>query len=328
MSMGKGGLFALLMLFSVHCIGAAVELSGHLQIIERAADGQITATPVADFIIRRGNFEYHATEGSAHFQGVPWSVVVDIDEPTSQTTVTAWLDHDGDRRIGTEDEALLEIQFDARDLASQSWRIAQLGERIWAQLAITPRIVPERPEPVRLTGTSMGLSRFCLKHAKVLMDDSFVLGSLTGFGQKVVMDVPGRALVSMSLEPLYDWEPIGHYEDGQVRINLSDGHQLSVAGVRIGPEGSLLGGPFVVFGAIEPSKTTLQDVRQRVRAELAERHSGDRLQALLTAFQTNPFGALGRITIGNAESGSEALDRYAGTFGDKLAHCGEFVGGR
>jgi len=321
----KGLLIVLLYCMFSPVLAAPIEVTGKLRILE-PKDNHLESTqavPLYDFAIRRGNFESHAREGYPHYRGVPWNLLVAVDPQTNLVRTTVWID-DKDLWFTDDDEALVVDEFDAGTLVPRALELYKFADGAVLQLVLIPEGIPPALEPIELTERSFGLDRFCLKHAKVIMDDTFVLGAVSGFGEKVVVDIPELALVSMSLSPLYDWKPIGTYEDGVVKVPLEDGHELSVSGVRVGPEGNVLGGPFTVFGAIEASDRLLRDVRKQVEEELAKQHEGKRLEALLAAFRANPFGALGRITVGNAEGGNENLDRYAGLFGKKLNACSAY----
>lgn len=314
--------FATLFMLCAPAFGAEIELEGTLRMFDLQSEptSRVTIRPVREFQIRSGNYEAHSREGDPLYRGVPWNLKVEMEPESERARVIFWID-DADFQFDGSDEAVFDHSFDIGNVEPRSLKLFSLPNGSLLQLILVPRVVSEGLSPAPLTAKNTGLLRFCLKHTKVLMDDTFVLGSVSGFGEKIVLDVPDRALITMAMEPREDRRPIGRYEDGVVSIPLEDGHELSLSGVRIGPMGNDLAGPYIVYGSIEASMSDLADIRELVETRLQERHSGERLNALLRAFRANPFGALGRVTVGSDHEISEHLQRWAGAFGEKLEAC-------
>ncbi|MDZ7789163.1 MAG: hypothetical protein U5L08_01445 [Xanthomonadales bacterium] len=287
---------------------------------ESEPTSRVTIRPLREFQIRSGNYEAHSREGDPLYRGVPWNLKVEMDPESEQARVIFWVD-DADFQLDDSDEAVFDRSFNIGNVEPRSLKLFTWPNGSLLQLVLVPRTISEGLSPIPMTTGNTGLLRFCLKHTKVLMDDTFVLGSISGFGEKITLDVPDRALIRMALEPRADRRPIGRYEDGVISIPLEDGHELSLSGVRIGPMGNDLAGPYIVYGTIRQSTTSLADMREVVESRLHKQHSGQRLDALLRAFRANPFGALGRVTVGSDHELSEHLERWAGAFGEKLAAC-------
>ena len=311
-----------LLLSSASVLGAELEMKGTLRLFEQQSGEQsrVTIRTIGEFEVRRGDYEWHVREGNPHYRGVPWNLIVGLDPVTQNARVTFWID-DADLQFGDDDDAIVQEEFHAGNFEPRNFKLDSLPDGSLIQLSLVPNSIPEALPPSPLTALDAGLMRFCLKHSKVLMDDTFVLGSITGFGEKIVVDVPERAVISLSMEPINDWRPIGAYQDGVITVPMTEGHQLSISGVRIGPGGNDPGGPYVVYGSIEASNASLPEVRESVEERLKQQHSGERLEALLQAFRANPFGALGRVTVGSDRDASEHLERRAGPFGEKLWAC-------
>lgn len=135
------------------------------------------------------------------------------------------------------------------------------------------------------------------------------------------MGAPGLAKVSMSFNPIYDWTPIGSFQDGVIEIPLEAGHLLTVHAVKYGPGGFDVGGPFTVYGSIDPPETTLELAREILDFKISKRFTGDRLDVLREATANNPFGHMGRGTIGNSTKHSEHFIRVGANFGKSLTEC-------
>lgn len=315
-------MIAALCLLSAPVSGNEIELQGTLRMFDLQSEptSRVTIRPLREFQIRSGNYEAHAREGDRLWRGVPWNIKVEMEPESKQARVIFWID-DTDFQFDESDEAVFDESFELGNVEPRSLKLFSFPNGSLMQLVLSPRIVSEDMSPGRLTVSNAGLLRFCLKHTKVLMDDTFVLGSISGFGEEIVLDVPDQALVTLAFESRADRRPIGRYEDGVISIPLEEGHELSLSGVRIGPMGNDLAGPYIVYGAIRPSTSSLADVREIVETRLRDRHSGPRLDALLSAFRANPFGALGRVTVRSEHDMSEHLERWAGTFGEKLEAC-------
>lgn len=311
-----------LALSSASVLGTDLEIKGTLRLFEQQSGDQsrVAIRTIGEFEVRRGYYEWHVREGNPHYRGVPWNLIVGLDPATQNAQVTFWID-DADLQFGEDDDAIVQEEFHVGNFEPRNFKLDSFPDGSLIQLSLVPKSIPEALPPAPLTALDAGLTRFCLKHSKVLMDDTFVLGSITGFGEKLVIDVPERAVVSLSMEPIHDWRPIGTYENGVISVPMTGGHQLSISGVRIGPMGNDPGGPYVVYGSIEASQASLPEVRDRVEERLKQQHSGERLEALLQAFRANPFGALGRVTVGSDRDPSEHLERRAGPFGEELSAC-------
>jgi hypothetical protein len=311
-----------LIFLSPSVFGSNLQVWGILRVLEPSSGEQKPGTiqTLSEFEIRRGNYEHHAREWHPNYRGIPWNLVVELDDETQNARVTFWIDGT-DLRFDESDEPIISDEFPIGELEPRHLRLLGFPDGSLLQLTLVPRTIPEALRPAPLRATEDGLTRFCLKHTKVLMDDTFVLGSVTGFGEKIVLEIPEMAVVNMSMQRLHEWPPIGTYEDGVIDIPMPGGHQLSLTGVRIGPTGSDLGGPYLVYGSIKPSQSSLTEMRDRVEERLKQQHSGDRLMALIEAFRANPFGTLSRITVGNDRETSEQLERKAGSFGQSLEAC-------
>ena len=92
------------------------------------------------------------------------------------------------------------------------------------------------------------LGFLCLTKSSVVVDQRYYLGEISGFGEWLSIEIPELAQVSISLQPLRDWQPIGSYADGVMLIPLADGHELKLMGIGIGPTNTVSEGPFIVYG--------------------------------------------------------------------------------
>ncbi|WP_196139970.1 hypothetical protein [Aliikangiella sp. G2MR2-5] len=183
-------------------------------------------------------------------------------------------------------------------------------------LDITPFVNQKENEEVSLTADTLGLNHFCFNNTVAVVDESYFLGKIAGFGERVFIGIPGLADVDLSLKPLRDWKPVAQLDESQIEIQLPDGHLLTLINVGIGPSGIKKGGPFTVYGQIsKPSKTREQAIEFSQRF-LRKDLSAEQKAVFINAIKTNPFVGFSRLTIGNDNKVSDHLDKVIGSFFD------------
>lgn len=290
------------------------------------ADPNGTPQPIWEFKLARGTAEFHMREdgpdgfaGTEHYRGSPLNFLVEMDDVGTITT-NVWVD-DENYWLEPTDELSLQSRFDATQLIPQRLTAHRYEDGTELIVTLVPSLQPPALGPTPLTAESMGLLAFCLQYSPVIVDDTFKLGELSGFGERVYVGIPGLADVNFGLAARDSWTPIGRFEKGVIEITLGDGHSLAIFGVGTGPDGSRLPGPFTVFGEILPPTADRQTVHEQTVEGLRGAFEGDRLDALMSAVERNPFVALGRSTIAFDRLPSDQLTRHAGNFGEKLNRC-------
>jgi len=319
--MKSTALIPILLFFSTLSAAGQVEIDSQILLIEPNVDGKLNAITLSRVKQIGGNFEMHSREGRPDYRGVPWNLKVFLGE-AGKVRVVFWID-DKDYRLDEDDETVIDQEFDATSLETQSFSLLGFDDGSKLKLLMTPSPIPSLLKETQLTASTLGLNFFCLKNSAVVVDENYFMGSFTGFGEKLVVGIPGLALVNMSFLPIHDWTPIGIYENGVIEVPLAKGHQLSVLAVKIGPNGLDQGGPFTIYGLIEGPVTSIEFARELLDRQLVKRFTGNRLKVLRAATANNPYGHLGRGTIGTDSEYSDYLVRVGGVFGKGLTECSD-----
>ena len=151
-------------------------------------------------------------------------------------------------------------------------------------------------------------------------DDNFYIGKLTDFAERFEVRIADFYDIDVSLKPLRDWQQIGTYKDGIIKIDVDNNHVLTVLNVGVGPSGYKKGGPFKIYGAIKPPTHNRKDLLE-IAANYDFRESTDRIKRIITkANEENPY-SVAAITTGNDSSPSKYVQRAIGEpFSDE--NCG------
>ncbi|MEE4296641.1 MAG: hypothetical protein V2J20_08510 [Wenzhouxiangella sp.] len=299
-----------------------IEFEGSLRLVGVSSpDGAApTITPLADFVVRQGNYQYNLREGQPNYQGIPWNFLLEKRSPR-KVQVVFWIAED-DGWFDETDEAIVNEIYDGGALKPIAFDLYAFPDGSTLQVTVSPKQIPQPLSPMEFTMQEAGLAMFCIKHAQIIMNGAFVMGAIAdGFGEEIVIDVPDRSLIIMSLLPEEGYEVIGRYEHGVITIPLDDGDELSVTGLRLGPMGDEPGGPFEVYGAFLPSERTMEEARASTVRWLQKQHTGQVLKAHVDAIKASPFGVIGRITVRSRQRRSEYIQRYAGPWGNRLHAC-------
>lgn len=312
----------LLLLCALPLLAEAQSLSlrSELLLVEDQSefDGQVAQ--LSSWEIQRGSLELNTREGFEHYRGTPWAIRVYLSE-AGDVRLLYWID-DGDLKLSDDEDLLIEETWSALDFQARSFDFPPLADGSSLKLNLIPNPLAEEPGPIALDQQSFGLNFLCLKNSAVVVDDTYFIGSFTGFGEYLIAGVPGLAKVSMSFNAIRGWEPIGTYQDGVIEIEMDGGHWMTVLGVKYGPAGNDQGGPFTVFGSVDRSETTVEEARELVASKLTrDGVPKDRAQAVLAANAGNPYGGLGRGTIGSSAQFSEQLELAGGVFGKSFEEC-------
>jgi|GEM_PF-2925128 len=268
-----------------------------------------------------GSTESHAREGRPEYRGVPWNWNLRLSDD-GVARLVFWID-DKDTWFKADDTAIIDKTFDMTLMETHSINLFTFDDSTQLRLLLTPIPVEPELEEAPLTALAYGLNFMCMKNSAVVVDENFYLGSATGFGEKLVVGIPGLALVNMSFTPIHNWTPIGTYYAGVIEVPLEGGHLLSVLNVGIGPKGFSSGGPFTIYGAIGEPENTVEEARELLDfiMERDGKFSGERLEIIKQATRNNPYGHMGRLTIGTDSDYSEHLKRGVGRFGKGLPEC-------
>jgi len=301
---------------------AAFELGAELFLIDPGAEGSDEeASSLADKrIYPQGSFALASYPGSETYRGVPWRLRVELGDER-QARVVFWL-NDDNFQLDPGDEVVIDQAVDLGGFEALSLPLYEFDEGARLLLNLSPRPVPPALEPVALEADAFGLNFLCLKRSAIVVDNAFFLSSVSGFGRNIKVRIPGLADVTMSLVEFEeaDWEPIGTYEHGLIEVDLGSGHLLSVHGARYGPEGSDMGGPFTVFGAVRAPSRTVDEARDSLELMLGQFDMAPARQTvLLEAARTSPYGGLTGVTVEWGELGPQ-LERAASRFG-RAAPC-------
>ena len=312
----------LIALLPIAAQAASVKLDGDILLFVPGPDGQMERKSLWQPSISGGNFESHSREGRSDYHGAPWNLVVFLDEE-GMAQVVFWID-DEDYWLDDQDERLIDERFDATSLKPKSFDLFDFEDGAKLMLNLTPALKDKPLSEVSMSNEIMGSDFLCLRQSSIVVDRAFHLGTYSGFGEYIRAGVPGIAYVTMSLQNQEGWEPIGTYKNGVIEVSLPENHLLNVYGVKYGPAGFDRGGPFTIFGSVDPSNWTPDEARKFQKQELERTFDGDRLAVLGIAVDQSPFGGVGGFTVGNSKDWSAHLERVKGGFwGDGLPECGE-----
>ena len=220
---------------------------------------------------------------------------------------------------------LINENINVSNLAATSRKLYEFDEG-HLSLSIVPKIQKKVPEEIPLTSDNFGLDHMCFNNSAVILDESFYLGKFTGFGERLKVGVPELNDVHLSLKPLDDWEPIGTYHKGTIRVGLNGGHLLTLLRVGLGPGGYENGGPFTVYGKLEPSRTSKEKILESSIQNLKRKYSDSQwshhLDTLIEAKKLNPYVDRSAGTIARNYRGPDQIEYALGPFG--LGHkCGD-----
>lgn len=217
---------------------------------------------------------------------------------------------------GRKDEK--EVTVDISTPRVQSYIVESIKDEGDIVLNIIPKMYEKPLDKVQLTSDNFGLQSFCFDESPVIVDDSYYMGTFTGFGEYLVVGVPDLAVLSLSLKPLLDWEPIGKFVNGHIVVKLDGGHFIRIFHVGMGPSGYQKGGPFTIFGKIDkPNKTRKEAITQSIKF-MRKDISEDVKKVMIEAIRTNPFVGKSRGSIGTHTliETSDYIDSAIGSFSE------------
>lgn len=160
--------------------------------------------------------------------------------------------------------------------------------------------IPALLAEVASTGNAV-FNFLCFTSTSAIVDNSFFVGELGGFGEWATIEIPDFFRVSLSLRPIRDWPPVGQYSDGTISIELEGEHLLTLNGASLGPEGSRAKGRLTVFGEIEkiavsvPTVSSGSEVQKLVSVT---DYSGTITQNVVLASQVNPYSSITGTSMG------------------------------
>lgn len=137
----------------------------------------------------------------------------------------------------------------------------------------------------------------CLTRSALVLNEAFYLGELQGFGEWVSLQVPDAYRLSLSFQPLRDWQAIGSYEDGVITVQANPGQQLTLRGVGMGPQNSRPSGPLPIYGEVATGQAELPLDTGHVanaRKALASNETAQRAQAA----PNSPYPLLTDVVLG------------------------------
>lgn len=188
-------------------------------------------------------------------------------------------------------------------------------------LRITPGLEETPGDALTLTEVAYGLNFLCLRDSLMVVNETFVVAELNGFGERMSADIPSLANLAFSLREIRDWQPIGVFKDGKIEIPLDHGDVVSVYNVGIGPEGFTRGGPFKVFGNIAEPTGERTEAIESTEKFLPDRYPEQRATAIIKSIKQSPYARLTAQTIGSDQMWSDALVKRIGLF-DSDRGCG------
>lgn len=157
--------------------------------------------------------------------------------------------------------------------------------------------IPALLAEVASTGNAV-FNFLCFTSTSVIVDNSFFVGELSGFGEWATIEIPEFFRVGLSLQPVRDWVPVGEYRDGTISIELEDMHLLTLNGASLGPQGSRLKGRFTVFGEIEKIAANASGGSDVEKSISAVDYPEALVRNVTLASQANPFRSIASVSLG------------------------------
>ncbi|MEM9530539.1 MAG: hypothetical protein AAGA23_06450 [Pseudomonadota bacterium] len=268
-----------------------------------------------------GSFEFHSWEKHENYQGEPINILVGLDEQR-EVWIKAWIS-DASTHLSSEDVLIVDTALDATALVAATTPIYRFenGARVFVNT--TPQLAESQPSPITLKAESMGLNYLCLNNSSVIVDDTFQLGRVSGFGARFTIDVPDFNLVTFSMIEFPGYVPIGEYDQGLIRIPLGQ-NELTINAVRFGASGRFFEGPFTIFGSLDPNEQSPQQSRSKAAERIRERLPEDKAQTLIDQMNVSPYAPLVRVTSSLMVEPTPQLERIIGPWGTELEVCGRY----
>ncbi|PCJ19978.1 MAG: hypothetical protein COA96_16030 [SAR86 cluster bacterium] len=199
-----------------------------------------------------------------------------------------------------------------------------------APTLITASLLPgssSAPSQVVSVANDDVMFRFlCLTKTTLLMDNIFDLGELKGFGEWAYFEIPNNYKVNISLRPLRDWKTIGNFENGNILLDLGDGHQISMTDAGIGIASLKQGGPLPIYGNIETiAASNSSENDSENDADPRQSNSPSPAQNPILAQQgikqANPYSSVSNVQVGVDSILDARTRKYFGAFIDNN-ECG------
>lgn len=266
-----------------------------------------------------GSFEFHSWEKHDNFQGEPINILVGL-ENREQVWIKAWIG-DTSTRLSPDDTLITDKTMDAKSMAATTTPIYSFenGARIFVNT--TPRVSKTRPESIELNASTMGLNYLCFINAGVVIDDTYQLGRINGFGARFTIDVPDFNLVTFSMRQFDGYEPVGEYYNGLIHIPFEK-HDLTINAVRFGPTSQYLLGPFTVYGALENPEVSASDARENAKKRIERRADQTNTLRQLEHIDSMPFAPLNRVSSDLMVIPTAQLEAKIGPWATDLEDCG------
>jgi hypothetical protein len=165
-----------------------------------------------------------------------------------------------------------------------------------SQVAVDSSI-PALLAEVASTGNAV-FNFLCFTSTSAIVDNSFFVGDLSGFGEWATFEIPEFFRVSLSLQPIRDWAPVGRYTDGTISIELEGEHLLTLNGTSLGPQGSRVKDQLTVYGVLEKIAVGVSNSPEVEKSIPADDYPATLAGNLLLASQVNPFRSIAGINLG------------------------------
>lgn len=157
--------------------------------------------------------------------------------------------------------------------------------------------IPALLADVASTGNAV-FNFLCFTSASAIVDNSFFVGELSGFGEWATIEIPEFFRVSLSLQPIRDWVPVGEYNDGNISIELEGAHLITLNGASLGPQGLRVKGRFTVYGEIEKISANTSNNNELEKPVSTTDYPETLMRNVMLASQVNPFRTITSTTLG------------------------------
>lgn len=249
-----------------------------------------------------GYNEIHSTHQWGLLSGGEWNIETRLNEQNT-FNIVFW--------INDKNHPDINQNFDVSKLEMTTFTLLNnnSGE---LKINIVPKVIEKKLETVKLSEEIFGLNNLCLKNSAMIIDDNFYIGKLSDFAERFEVRIADFYDIDVSMKPLRDWQQIGTYNDGIIKIDVDDDHVLTVLNVGIGPSGFKKGGPFKVYGAIKPPTHNRKELLKSA-AQYDFRTSTERIKRIITKANEENLYSVAGFTTGNDTSASKYVQKAIGS---------------
>ncbi len=285
-----------------HAEQLKLSIEGSLYYIDKNNEGKIEE--LYTYSKGYGGFnELHSSKTGRLMPGGEWNLEIRLNE-TNTANIKFWIKDKQNPEINKNID-VSELNAGVETLIND-----KKGE---LRLTLIPKLVnDDKLQPIQISQDNFGLNHFCLKNSALIINDNFYIGKLTGFGERVQLRMTEFYDIDFSLKPLRDWQQIGVYQDGIIKIDVDDKNILEMLSIGIGPSGYQKGGPFKVYGKIVKNNRSIQEHMQHAEKYKFKDVTPRIKNIIMNAKSINPYHIEG-VTIGNDYNVGEYLHKAIGT---------------